>query len=95
MKNWIKVEDGFWKHSSGKYFMSLYNCGEWYGELQDKDRNMLGLVAYTRTKPDGLKACTKARKVLSTIEVIDAFVQKHSTFPSGWSHIIEDAELSK
>jgi hypothetical protein len=54
------------------------------------------MVAYTRTKADGLKACTKARKALSTVEVIDAFVQKHSTFPpSDWHYIIEDEKLSK
>lgn len=94
-RDWIKVEDGFWKHSSGKYSMSLYNCGEWYGELQDKDGNMLGLVAYTKYKADGLKACTRARKVLSTVEVIAAFVQKHSTFPSHWCNVIEKMELSK
>lgn len=87
--NWKKIEDGLWKHDSGKYFISFYDCGEWYGELQDAEGNALGLVAYTRYKADGLKACTKARRFLNTVEVIEAFMAKHSTFPNAWDTAIE------
>ena len=89
--NWTKVEDGYWKHNSGKYFMTFYNCGEWYGELQDAEGNALGIVAYTKYKADGLKACTKARRVLNAVETIEKFMREHPTYPNDWHWLIEDA----
>ena len=89
-RHWKRVEEGYWEHESGEYYMSLYNCGEWYGELQDKEGNPLGLVAYTRTKADALKRCTKARHALDTVERIRSFIVRHSTFPNSSWHEIDD-----
>lgn len=89
--NWTKTQDGLWRHNSGKYFMSFYNAREWYGELQDEDRNTLGLVAYTRHKAAGLKACTQARKALNTVEVIEKFVREKTLYPRDWNVIAEEA----
>ena len=87
--NWKKIEDGFWKHNSGKYFIQLYNCGEWYGELQDSEQNTIVLVAYTSRKSAGLKACTKARRVLNTVAATEELLRRYPPTTHGWDSIVE------
>ena len=86
INNWDKIEADSWKHESGKFYISIYNMGEWYADIFDEKDN-LGTVSYTALKADGLRNVGKILRYFETVDSIQTFIKEHHNLD--WARVLE------